>query len=221
MSRARNVSTVTGMLVALVVLAVVLWWENRDATDSSGGGGTGGDSGAAAAAAEQLAGLQIAPPGSMAGYSREKFPHWSSQGESCDTRELLLQRQGENVTRDSECRATSGRWISPYDGVEITEARKLDIDHVVPLAEAWRSGAAEWTQERRQEFANDLNQLLAVSATTNRAKGDQDPAQWRPPNRDYWCTYAIKWIETKAAYQLTVDQAEHDALVEMLDTCPN
>nr|WP_245380166.1 HNH endonuclease family protein [Kibdelosporangium banguiense] len=174
--------------------------------------------------APELASLAIAPAGTMSGYSRDRFPHWagSGTGDSCDTREIVLQRQGTAVARDAKCRATSGKWLSPYDGAEITEATKVDIDHVVPLAEAWRSGAATWTDERRKQFANDLDhpQLIAVTAASNRSKGDQDPATWKPPTKTYWCTYAKNYITVKVAYQLTVDQKEHDALATMLTTCP-
>ncbi|MBB5957636.1 hypothetical protein FHS29_004231 [Saccharothrix tamanrassetensis] len=171
--------------------------------------------------AGQLAALKIAPEGKMAGYSRDRFPHWSSQGNSCDTREIVLQRQGAEVRSDPGCKATSGTWTSAYDGVTITDAGKLDIDHTVALAEAWRSGADKWTDEQRKTFANDLNgiQLIAVSATSNRAKGDQDPAKWKPPLETYWCTYATNWISVKATYNLTVDQPEHDALALMLTRC--
>ena len=77
------------------------------------------------------------------------------------------------------------------------------------------------TDERRKEFANDLNhpQLFAVTAASNRSKGDQDPAEWKPPTKTYWCTYAKNYVNVKAAYQLTVDQKEHDALASMLTTC--
>ncbi|MEV0678004.1 HNH endonuclease family protein [Actinosynnema sp. NPDC050436] len=169
-----------------------------------------------------LAGLVVAPEGKMAGYSRDRFPHWSGQGNSCDTREVVLQRQGADVRSDKDCKATSGTWVSAYDGVTVTDAGKLDIDHTVPLAEAWRSGADRWTDEQRQKFANDLGgiQLVAVSATSNRAKGDQDPAKWKPPVEAYWCTYAVNWITVKSTYALTVDQAEHDALAAMIAVCP-
>ena len=71
---------------------------------------------------------------------------------------------------------------------------------MVPLANAWRSGAGKWTEEQRTEFANDLTrpQLMAVSAASNRSKGDQDPSQWKPPQKDYWCEYAQRWIAVKS-----------------------
>ncbi|MFG2395215.1 DUF1524 domain-containing protein [Streptomyces lavendulae] len=92
---------------------------------------------------------------------------------------------------------------------------------MVPLANAWRSGAGSWTAERRKEFANDLTrpQLFAVSAATNRAKGDQGPEDWQPPAKGYRCTYATAWTNVKSTYQLTVTEAEKRNLTEMLETC--
>ncbi|WP_236005178.1 HNH endonuclease family protein [Nonomuraea antri] len=175
----------------------------------------------APAARARLAGLVVARPYSLSGYDRERFPHWSSQGDSCDTREIVLARDGRGVKRDSECRATSGSWRSPYDGKTVTDPSDLDVDHLVPLAEAWRSGAHEWGEARREQFANDLEgpQVIAVTAASNRSKGDQSPDQWRPPLRSYWCTYSRAWIDIKARYRLTITRAEHAALAEMLTTC--
>src|SRR5690606_146491 len=125
------------------------------------------------------------------GYSRDRVAHWRSV-DGWLKLQTVLRRDGEDVVVDDECRVRSGRWYSPYDGQTLTDPGDLDIDHVVPLANAWRTGAAAWDDERRADFANDLErpQLVAVSATSNRAKCDQDPSQWMPPQRDYWCQYA-------------------------------
>ncbi|MGI5350631.1 HNH endonuclease family protein [Streptomyces sp. CA-250714] len=172
-------------------------------------------------AQRRLSGLKAAPHGSMSGYSREKFPHWSARGENCDTREKVLARAGTDVERDAECRAVSGHWTSLYDDKAVTDASELDIDHMVPLANAWRSGADDWPQNKRETFANDLThpQLLAVTATTNRTKGDQGPEEWQPPSKPSWCTYARAWIAVKATYKLTVTRAEKAELGDMLETC--
>ncbi|MCY0936895.1 HNH endonuclease family protein [Streptomyces sp. H34-S4] len=174
-----------------------------------------------AVARSQLGGLRVADQQAMTGYSRAKFTHWAGQGDSCDTREVVLERAGNDVKRDSECKAVSGRWVSVYDGVTVTDARKLDIEHMVPLANAWRSGAGAWTPERRKEFAKDLPrpQLLAVSAATNRAKGDQGPDEWQPPAKTYCFTYATAWTNVKGTYELTVTPTEKAKLTEMLETC--
>ncbi|MFF3068869.1 DUF1524 domain-containing protein [Kitasatospora sp. NPDC057936] len=165
--------------------------------------------------------LTVEAPHPMTGYSRAKFPHWIQQGAKCDTRELVLQRDGQDVQTDSECRAVSGTWLSPYDGKVLTSASQVDIDHMVPLANAWRSGADGWTTERRKAFANDLthSQLVAVSAASNRSKGDQSPDQWKPPATAFWCTYARAWGDVKYTYQLSITDTEKTALNQMLDTC--
>ncbi|MFI6054574.1 HNH endonuclease family protein [Streptomyces violascens] len=175
----------------------------------------------ASTARTDLAGLKVAPAGSMAGYSRDKFQHWIGQGGKCDTRETVLNRDGSGVKQDAECKPVSGKWVSRYDHLSFDSASKMDIDHTVPLANAWRSGANAWTPEQRKAFANDLThpQLVAVSATSNRAKGDQSPDQWAPPAKDYWCAYAESWTAVKATYKLTVTQAEKAKLTEMLNMC--
>ncbi|MER5546484.1 HNH endonuclease family protein [Streptomyces sp. NPDC001233] len=169
----------------------------------------------------ELAGLHVAPPHSMQGYSRAKFPHWINQYGKCDTREVVLARDGQDVKQDEECRAIAGTWFSEYDGETFTNARQLDIDHVVPLANGWRSGADTWTTPERRKFANDLvhSQLIAVSARSNRSKGDQSPDQWAPPRHAYWCTYSRAWVDIKHVYHLNVTEPEKAKLTEMLDTC--
>ncbi|WP_327280139.1 MULTISPECIES: HNH endonuclease family protein [unclassified Streptomyces] len=173
------------------------------------------------AARTQLAALKVAQPGTMAGYSRAKFTHWAEQGAKCDTREVVLKRDGKDVAQDSECKAVSGTWKSLYDGAVVTDASKMDIDHIVPLAEGWRSGAADWDAARRKAFANDLThpQLLSVTAATNRSKGDQSPDLWQPPDKASWCQYGRAWTTVKSTYGLTVTEPEKKMLGTMLDTC--
>lgn len=158
----------------------------------------------------------------MDGYRRSAFPHWTARGEGCDTREVVLERDGDGVRQDDACRAVAGSWYSAFDGVRVTDSSEVDIDHLVPLANAWRSGARTWSAERRTAFANDLEhpQLIAVSAASNRAKGDSGPDEWRPPRAAFNCGYARAWTSVKAAYALTVTEAEQLALTSMLNSCP-
>ncbi len=171
--------------------------------------------------AAQLGQLTVASAGSMRGYSRARFPHWRDVGSNCDVRDKVLERDGTAIRRRG-CNVVDGRWLSTYDERTYTATSDVDIDHVVPLANAWRSGADAWDDDRRADFANDLTrpELRAVSASVNRAKGDQDPAQWKPPNRDAWCDYARDWIAVKHYWRLTVTVAEKSALTKMLETCP-
>ncbi|MEU1370552.1 HNH endonuclease family protein [Streptomyces sp. NPDC005803] len=165
--------------------------------------------------------LTVKAEGSSTGYSRDKFPHWITQSGACNTREVVLERDGTNVAQDSSCAATSGSWYSQYDGATWTAASDLDIDHMVPLAEAWRSGASSWTTAQRQSYANDLTrpQLIAVTDNVNQAKGDQDPATWLPSRTAYKCTYVRAWVHVKHYYGLSVDSAEKSALQSVLNGC--
>jgi hypothetical protein len=134
--------------------------------------------------------LTVAPDGSQAGYARAKFGDgWAQTGDRCDTRERVLARDGTNVRTDTQCHPVSGRWTSAYDGKFITKASGLGIDHIVPLADAWRSGAAHWTATKRKAFANDLTdpQLVAVSAASNRSKDDSGLDERKPPRHAIWC----------------------------------
>ncbi|MET9143689.1 HNH endonuclease family protein [Streptomyces sp. NPDC004042] len=174
----------------------------------------------AATARGYLASLTVATE-NRTGYDRSLFPHWITISGSCNTRETVLKRDGSNVTTDSSCAAKSGSWYSPYDGATWTAASDLDIDHVVPLAEAWDSGASKWTTAQRQAFANDLTrpQLIAVTDNVNQAKGDQDPATWVPSRSAYVCTYVRAWVQVKYYYGLSVDSAEKSALQGYLASC--
>jgi hypothetical protein len=171
-------------------------------------------------ARDMLAELQVAEWAGMQGYSRDRFSHWLTV-DGCSARQTVLTRDGDDVEVGDDCQPTSGTWYSPFDGQTFTDPSDIDIDHMVPLANSWRTGAADWDDDRRADFANDLDtpQLIAVSASSNRAKGDQDPSDWMPSERSYWCQYAHDWVVVKHHWQLWVTQAEKDALSDALDTC--
>ena len=142
----------------------------------------------------------------------------------CNVRELVLISEAVSISEiDQDCRPLDGQWRSWYDGMEFGDPSDLDIDHMVPLAEAHRSGAARWPAQRKIRFANDLGfpaALTAVSASSNRTKSAQDPVEWKPPSRSAWCQYAQDWIAVKRQWSLSADTAELGALRQMLATCP-
>jgi hypothetical protein len=124
------------------------------------------------------------------------------------------------------CDFPAGEWVSAYDGVTVTDPTELDIDHVVPLAEVARSGRIvdghrvgprTWSRDQRATYANDPRVLVAVTASSNRSKGDDDPARWLPAHDR--CHYVTWWIEIKTRYELSVDQREHDDLATVLTSC--
>ncbi|MET9438988.1 HNH endonuclease family protein [Streptomyces sp. NPDC006551] len=156
---------------------------------------------------------------SRAGYTRDKFRHWNNgldPADGCNTRaEVLLAEATEAPTVAAGCKVGEGEWLSYYDEQEVTDPAKLDIDHMVPLAEAWDSGASTWDAKRREAYANDQDaatSLVAVTARTNRQKADQDPATWMPPAPGATCRYLAEWTATKLRWGLTADQAEIDAI---------
>ena len=176
---------------------------------------------------EFLARLQIAEEddGGRA-YVRREYDRggWGdADGDGCDTREEVLIAEAirlRGVT--ASCGPVDGAWLSWFDGRTLTDARDVEIDHLVPLAEAHRSGAARWPDDGKHAFADDLSSphsLAAVSAESNQDKRDSDPADWRPPDPAAWCRYARNWIDVKLKWGLAADEAEASALREMLVTC--
>lgn len=158
------------------------------------------------------------------GYDRSLFKHWIDEDkDGCNTRaEVLLEEAVVAPERTGRCTLTGGTWYSPYDDRTIEGPRGSDIDHRVPLAEAWDSGANIWTAAERQAYANDLGDsraLIAVSASSNRSKGDQDPATWMPPSEANACEYVIYWVVVKTRWGLAVDPSEEAALSENLSRC--
>jgi len=174
-----------------------------------------------ATAKKELAALTVQAPGSQDGYERSKFKTWITISGTCDTREYVLKRDGTDVVVDSSCKSTSGTWVSPYDGATWTSASDLDIDHFVPLSNAWKTGASSWTADQREAFANDVTnpQLWAVTDTVNESKGDSGPEDWKPPLTSFYCTYAKTWIRVKSIYNLTINSDEKTALTSMIGTC--
>ncbi|MEU5906234.1 HNH endonuclease family protein [Micromonospora sp. NPDC047527] len=210
-TRSGSRAAVTALVAALALGVAGCVPPDEPEASPSGGGGN---------AAQQLGELTVAEAGSMKGYSRSRFPHWRNTGKNCDVRDTILQRDGEDV-KLSGCNVVGGRWESVYDGRSAADPSEVDIDHMVPLANAWRSGADEWDDTKRGDFANDTTrpQLFAVSASSNRSKGDQDPSQWKPANRSYWCQYAEDWVAVKHYWRLTVTSAEKSTLADMLEGC--
>jgi len=158
----------------------------------------------------------------IGGYSRNLFKHWIDvDKDGCNTRyEVLIAEAIVKPKVGARCYLTGGKWRSPYDGKVFTNPTGLDIDHMVPLAEAWRSGAWAWTAAQRMDFANDLEDsrsLIAVTASLNRSKGDRDVAGWLPPRAQ--CNYISNWIAVKWRFDLTVDPNEGEFLQGKITAC--
>jgi hypothetical protein len=160
----------------------------------------------------------------VAGYERSAFRHWvDADGDGCDARDEVLRQESVATPRPgSECGLGGGRWSSRYDGDVTSDSSTFDVDHMVPLNEAWQSGAWRWTSARRQAYANDLGyraSLIAVSAPSNRSKSDREPQDWMPARSRFACTYLTRWVAVKHRWDLAVDRRERAFLRSGLRAC--
>ncbi len=159
------------------------------------------------------------------GYAREQFGNGWGRTYGCDTRNIILYRDLENVLLEGECKVISGTLNDPYTGtiIEFTkdDSDAVQIDHVIALSNAWQTGAQQLTIELRKQFANDPIELLAVDGAANQAKSDGDAATWLPKNKLFRCEYIARQIAVKKKYTLWVTEAEKQAMVQVLATCPS
>jgi hypothetical protein len=171
-----------------------------------------------------LDGIRVEPE-KRRGYARDDWPHWLSTDRSClNAREQVLIRDSQRPARLSAngCAVVSGEWIDPYTGDRVTDPGLIDIDHRVPLEEAYGSGGHAWSRDRRAAYANDLTDpltLLAVGQASNRAKGAKGPEEWLPPKRDGICLYVADWVAVKARWSLSMDERERVTVGNILTDC--
>lgn len=179
--------------------------------------------------------LEIKGRAPKTGYDRDLFgDRWTDDvaveygHNGCDTRNDILRRDLVDVVfkpGSNDCAVLSGILNDPYTGTTVEFHRgpdssaEVQIDHVVALSDAWQTGAQEWDELKRRNFANDPLELQSTLGWVNQAKGDGDAATWLPPNNAYRCTYATRIVDIKAAYGLWVTPAEHEALIRVLTAC--
>ncbi len=143
----------------------------------------------------------------------------------CDTRNDVLARDLSRIVRQGPCKVMTGTLVSPYTGATIdfvrgnTTSTLVQIDHVVALENAWRTGAQQLSQSEREALANDPSNLFAVDGRSNSQKRSGDAATWLPANTAFRCTYIEHQVTVKAKYRLWVAPAERDAMVRVLDAC--
>lgn len=148
----------------------------------------------------------------------------------CDTRDEILARDLVDTTLVTTKRCPravqSGTLRDPYTNATVAFVRgnqvgaSVQIDHIVPLAFAWDMGARDWTDGLRKRFANDPANLIAVAGRANQDKGDKPPGEWMPPNRAFWCQYAVQFIEVVRGYRLAVDEPSARRLRDATQSCP-
>ncbi|MHA6764124.1 HNH endonuclease family protein [Streptacidiphilus sp. PAMC 29251] len=230
---------------AAVVMAGLAGCHPVQGTSSDGSGdgstarttstaGTSGDGGGGSAAAKSLAGLTVRPKGSMTGYDRLKFgAAWTDNNgdpgghNHCDTRDDILARDLTGVSyKSGHCTVATGTLQDPYTGKTIhfvrgPDSAKIQIDHVVPLGDAWVTGAAQLTATQRLDLAEDPLELIAADGPANEAKGDGDASEWLPANTGYRCKYVARQIAVKVKYKLWITAPEKSAMQKVLSGCPS
>lgn len=215
---------------ALLVL-LVLACDGGDASGPRSPGPSAGPSDASepgpALARDELASAD-APTQAAAGepYDRKLWKHWIDADHDCqDARVevLIAESYGEVAFEDARgCEPESGEWQCPYTGKLLRESHLLDVDHLVPLANAHRSGGGTWSAERRMQYANDLSQpyhLIAVDYAANRSKGDKGPEAWLPPSEEFRCTYVREWVAVKERWGLGMSDAEAEVIAAATRVC--
>lgn len=225
--------TLSGLVAGVVLLLIfgAMGPQALPLPDLPGGIGDSRSEAAPGSALATLDALEVKGRAPKTGYDRDQFgPRWADTDQNgCDTRNDVLQRDLSVVVfkpGTHDCVVLSGVLLDPYSGEKIEFVRGEDtsaavqIDHVVALSDAWQKGAQLLAPERRQAFANDPLNLLAVDGPLNQQKGDGDAATWLPPNRSFRCEYVAIQIAVKAKYDLWVTAAERDAMARVLEACP-
>lgn len=229
----NNRSASTRTLILLLLAGSLAGCDAAAGAAPSVAGGSDGQSltpAEAAFAHAQLENIPVKGRAPKTGYSREEFgPAWADVDRNgCDTRNDILARDLEGETfkpGTQNCVVTTGTLADSYTGTTIkfvrgnTTSSAVQIDHIVPLSDAWQKGAQQLSADQRQQLANDPLNLLAANGPTNSAKGDKDAATWLPPNKSFRCEYVARQAAVKAKYGLWVTLAEHDAIAGILDTC--
>lgn len=213
------------VLVLLVVLAIGAFFSNLDRPQPvTQNEAISGDH---QTALNALGALAIKDRVSKTGYSRDQFGHGWGDIMGCDVRNLVLKRDLTEIKFDTDgCTVLSGKLSDPYSDKVINftkgegTSQLVQIDHVVALSDAWQKGAQDLTPQKRQEFANDSLNLLAVDGPLNQQKSDSDASEWLPPNKNYGCAYVARQIAVKLKYLLWITQTEFNTMTKVLKDCP-
>ncbi|PIK13568.1 HNH endonuclease [Halobacteriovorax sp. JY17] len=139
-------------------------------------------------------------------YSRKKFKHWTDTDKNClNTRHEILKIRSLVKVKISSCKVVEGKWNDFYFREILTSPSQIDIDHVVPLKNAWESGASLWSNREREKFANDPENLVITNSHYNRKKQAKTPLEWYPIEKSYTCKYLKQWIAVKTKYALKIN----------------
>lgn len=230
--RFRRVIVVTTALIAVIAWLALnpnSFEQNFVQVEASGDLQSSSADNSASLAKNILNRLEIKGRAPKTGYTRDAFYNSWPTIDGCSLRQRIIKRElGETAKLgDDNCTVVSGEYDEPYTGNHLTFNQKSDfskgvqIDHVVALSDAWQKGAQNLSKDERYNLATDPLNLLAVDASTNQGKSDGDAATWLPSNKKFRCAYVARQVSVKYKYHLWLSEAEHDAIAEVLETCPN
>lgn len=186
-------------------------------------------------AQELLNELRIQEPDTSVNYNRADWKHWAPTQSNCwNAREEILYNQSdkgsiivldknkkETGNKKLACYIVNGKWYDPYDNITMNRPSEVDVDHTYPLGRAALMGGDKFTKDKKREFANDLDNLVATSRKSNRGKGSKGPGEWMPPNKDSWCAYSKIYINISSKYDLGITNEDKKALLKAVQTCSN
>lgn len=149
-------------------------------------------------------------------YNRKDWKHWSDIDKDCQNSraEVLIERSKSKVHfKDSKkCVVIKGEWEDYFFNETLSDTRKIDIDHLIPLKHAYENGGEKWSKKEKEDFANDPENLAITNLKYNRQKGAKDITEWLPINKAYACKYIKQWFYLKNKYKLTINQKEIDVM---------
>jgi len=175
-------------------------------------------------ASKALETLAVKGRAAKTGYERSQFGSGWTTTNGCDTRNIILHRDLQDPVVAEECAVVSGTLHDLYTGTIIVFEKgssSIQIDHVVALSDAWQTGAQQMTRAQRIQLANDPLELIAVEGAANQQKSDGDAATWLPSNVSFRCEYIARQIAVKQKYTLWVKEAEKQAMLSVLNACPD
>lgn len=229
MKTSRTTNTYRLFLVVVALIVAACQAAPLDNPNGSKAGLAATPSGEYAKARSLINSVSTANMSSRTDYTRSSYgPAWTDviapsipfARNGCDTRNDILRRDLTEVTvraGTKNCIIETGKLAEPYTGATMNftkaQANKIHIDHVVPLSYSWKMGAANWTDAKRRDFANDPLNLLAVSGTANLSKGDKGPGSWMPTNVNVRCSYSVRFAQAAKKYQLKVRPVDKTVMI--------
>lgn len=228
MTKQKHSSKLVILLLVIIIISLLVWGYHQSTKVTNLPPATTGQNNTDPdLAINNLTKLSVKPAESNQDYDRSNFLKSWGKWRGCNVRQKILNRDVTNKQLDLDgCTVIKGSLSDPYTGKVIklnsksSISKSVQIDHVVALGNAWRTGARYLNKEQRNLLANDDLELIAVSSQANQSKSNMDAAEWLPSNKSFRCTYVARQIAVKLKYHLWITPSEQSAIKSVLKTCP-